>query len=764
MDNSSNDPVDDLKAAFGGTAAAPSADPVDDLKSAFASPAPKNTENIPHITIGGPKSSPKPPDDTMGSIAKRLISPLVTAAATYDPKAVGAGLETGVEDVPASLARLPGISDTGAALAHGVADVQGQPFTSTRDQDQQAIAEGNNLRNNIFNQQYGNNPWAQGGRIAGEAAATAPIMTAGGEALAPIAEGEGPAGAAARFVTGKTSGLLGAPTSKAVAGAAQGAGLTALTNASSNDTMGEQASRNMKVGAGLNTLVPALTGTAGWAINKLRSLTEGAGTQADNLLLQSLRRDGYATPADAAAKLQSMGPDATIGDLGQNTRGLMRTVAGTPSSGKNEVADFVENRQTGTDEGGDFGQSGRLLQAANKGLGVTTSDPQAAVEQLQALRSDKAAPLYKSAFTANQAVESPVIDKILNTDFGKSALQGAKDRMNTKMARLAVPDPELTEQARDAGLIVPGGVAKGLKLQTLDLVKQDMDDQINATIKKVAKGDMREGELNDMKDLRKSFVNELDANDVTAKAGPNSLKADGGDYAKARAAYAGPSRSLEAVQMGQDFIKNPTSVNAAQLAKMSDADKAFARQGVASALHDTLMNTPDGADSIKKIMGNPAKRKQLATFFETPEAFNEFKQKVENEAEKFKTYKAVTPGASSPTTEKLMEQHDASLNPGDVLDIAGNTLTGNHVGTVAKIAGKIFNKPQGMSPEVANKLVPSMLPGPGQSEAFDRLNSASFTQARSAARNRAINAFAGSYGIPAAVLGVNRLRDITGTK
>jgi hypothetical protein len=273
---------------------------------------------------------------------------------------------------------------------------------------------------------------------------------------------------------------------------------------------------------------------------------------------------------------------------------------------------------------------------------------------------------------------------------------------------------------------------------------------------------MRKGELNDMMDMRKAFINELDANDVTAKAGPNSFKPEGGAYARARAAYAGPAKSLEAIEMGQDFIKNPNSVNAAQLAKMSPGDKVFARQGVANALQDTLMNTPDGADAVKKIMGSPAKRKQLATFFDTPEAFTKFKQTIENEAEKFKTYKVVTGG--SPTIPRLNEQADAGMSANDALELAGHAVTGNHVGFVGKIANKLLNNKPSFGAEQANALAPRILPGSDQAEALSRLGKLNFDQSRRFARSKAIDSFAGAYGAPAAMIGVNRLRDITGAK
>jgi len=134
----------------------------------------------------------------------------------------------------------------------------------------------------------------------------------------------------------------------------------------------------------------------------------------------------------------------------------------------------------------------------------------------------KAAPLYNDAFSANQSIQSPIINKILQTPEGKTALGEAVKNMQNEMARVAVPDAEMTAMVKelsDIGMMdaAQGGIAKGLKLKTLDYVKRSMDDTIKTAIRA---GD--DGQVRRITALKNSLIGEID-------------KADkGGLYAKAR--------------------------------------------------------------------------------------------------------------------------------------------------------------------------------------------------------------------------------------
>lgn len=170
-------------------------------------------------------------------------------------------------------------------------------------------------------------------------------------------------------------------------------------------------------------------------------------------------------------------------------------------------------------------------------------------------RMELAQPLYTEAFAANKDMASPTLNRLLLTPHGKKAMTWARERMQNRMSRMGTPDPELTEQMRELvarGEMDPikGGVSKGMKLETYDLIKQAMFDEEQALRKLVATGKARKGELKDLVDIRKDFIRELDRLDVTASTGKNSVRPDGGAYSRARKTFSDGSEDLEAMLEG----------------------------------------------------------------------------------------------------------------------------------------------------------------------------------------------------------------------
>lgn len=198
-----------------------------------------------------------------------------------------------------------------------------------------------------------------------------------------------------------------------------------------------------------------------------------------------------------------------------------------------------------------------------------------AAKAVTAKLSGKAGPLYDEAFAANQSVSSPLIDKILETPAGKSALGEAAANMQNEMARVAVPDAELRDIANTLSNIgkmknPQDGVASGLKLKTLDYIKRGFDTAIETAKSKSSPG-VKSPEVRRLENLRSAFVEELDNLDVTKNipAGrdakgvftPASEHPEGGAYARARKVYSGQPDQLqmrEAVGSIADIDPNDT--------------------------------------------------------------------------------------------------------------------------------------------------------------------------------------------------------------
>lgn len=235
-------------------------------------------------------------------------------------------------------------------------------------------------------------------------------------------------------------------------------------------------------------------------------------------------------------------------------------VSGNPQTG-GRMAQFYQNRSGQIEDAysrlaGTLSPAQSYDEAADLVIGKAKNAGKSITREL----SGKAGPLYDEAFKANRSIGSKTIDKILATPEGQTAVAEARRNMQNEMSLMAFPDPDLTEAMRSLESVgkmdyQEGGVAAGLRLQSLDYVKRAFDDTIR---KAMRSGDM--GEVRRIENLRSGLVKELDKLDITGIAGPNSLKAEGGKYAQARGVYSG---SPEKLQMRQ-YIGNLADVDPLQ--------------------------------------------------------------------------------------------------------------------------------------------------------------------------------------------------------
>jgi hypothetical protein len=165
---------------------------------------------------------------------------------------------------------------------------------------------------------------------------------------------------------------------------------------------------------------------------------------------------------------------------------------------------------------------------------VVGGSAQDAINKIYKNMQDQAAPLYQQAYQANKAMETPGINRIINTPAGQTAFQRALVTMQNQMKNVGVSDPELTAQGADAGIVTGKGIAPGLKLEFLDQVKRELDGMAGEAMNAGNRNQTRV-----LSGLASNLRDELDNADVTAKAGPNSLVPEGGLYKQARAIYAG---------------------------------------------------------------------------------------------------------------------------------------------------------------------------------------------------------------------------------
>ena len=275
-------------------------------------------------------------------------------------------------------------------------------------------------------------------------------------------------------------------------------------------------------------------------------------------------------------------------------------------------------------------------------------------------------------------------------------------------------------------------------MQALDAAKQGLDDMLEKY------RDPTTGKLNldsqgrAINNLRASFVNNLDTLNP--------------DYAAARQAYAGPSQSLDAMNMGKRALSNDPEVNAKIVSNLSPGDKQFYLQGVTRALQDKISSAQDGADVTRRIFGNDLIRNKIAAAFDDPAAFAKFQQQMEAENQFAQTRNAVLKG--SQTARRLAGQADMSAPLAD----AGRQLVSGNLGAAAGSALKgaanyLLQPSQAQSAALGNLLFTPGEAGATQlQQALDAL--------KPGVARKAINLLSGGakqVALPGATLGAQKL-------
>jgi hypothetical protein len=420
------------------------------------------------------------------------------------------------------------------------------------------------------------------------------------------------------------------------------------------------------------------------AASKIGDILSGSGKTVQDIA--SVPGDKGITAAEA------MGPAgvsylATLGrrsgETGEALGNLLTTRA--VSAPSRMMSDFT--KASGIDPGAAAGNFDNILEAGKK----------------------RAAPLYEEAYAANQNIASPHIDRILDTPAGKKALADARVNMQNDMSLMGTPDADLIAQAREGGTTIPKrGVASGMKLRVYDYVKKSLDDQVDAAYRA---GNKHEAGI--ISGLKQSLVKGLDDADVTASAGPNSLKPEGGKYAQARRAAGEYLSAKEAFSDGQDHILN-SSVSARDVQKyvadLSDAQREAYKGGIANKI---LLQAQNGR-LTPKLLGVPAVQEKLKAAL-GPDKAQIFIDGITQEASLAKTGSRMMPGTGSITSDVMLNagEQDRAADLAAALQGAkalGHASSGN-LGSAAlsgiaamRHVAPDFLKTGGMSVDTRNEL------------------------------------------------------------
>lgn len=372
------------------------------------------------------------------------------------------------------------------------------------------------------------------------------------------------------------------------------------------------------------------------------------------------------------------------GDIpgGSNMVGLAKSIAQSPGQGRSMAAQMV-NRG--------YIASGRIGDTFNKSI---SSSPYYNVKNDAIQQMEGTGDMYQKAFQANQNMNTPTINRLLNTPAGNSALKSAAITMQNDRSLVGVSNPDLVEQAALSGnpSNTGVGIADGLKMRTLHYVKQELWDLAQnerdpKTMKYTANGRAILG-------LHSDLLKEMNANDATRI--PN--KPNSGLYAQANTTYATPARVTSALEKGRGFMKlDPEEIQSFIADKnISNPEKVAFATGVRRALQDRVDNQQETTNPINSLW-RPNLQKRIQPLFPTKQAYEDFASNMEHEKTMARVNNIVQ---GSPTYQNQAFSKNPIKTPiGSALRFAGNAMEpGMYVG---KLGDFIDNALQGRANEMS---------------------------------------------------------------
>lgn len=450
---------------------------------------------------------------------------------------------------------------------------------------------------------------------------------------------------AAKVGGGKVAQVLASMGISGAAGALNGAGSSDRSLV--NDPLGVAADAG-KAGAISAILPPVISAgvRGGSAVvgNVASHLSEtSAGNYALRKVAEAFARDNPKV-ADAAgqavARIGKLGDEARVVDTGgASVRGTLDTLATLPGETKNAVEAAIRQRQAS--------RGGRMVEAADAGLGAGGQRLAPTLEKLIADRKAAAAPLYSDLY--KQGV-------FINDDLRQIIDAAHKLGAGTEAKRIA------TAEMRQYGL-QPESQWSGMR--ELDYLKQGLDDIILAnkrddgTFTKVGAA---------VQGLKTDLVGVLDS-------------ATNGAYAKARAAYAGPSSVIDAANEGRKALTRDDATIGSIIRDMGPAELDGFRIGAFEALRAKL-GKEAGQTEILKMWKEPATQEKLKAIFPDERSFREFASRVAAES-RMKGLDAV--GRGSQTAARQYGAGDLDVEAGKAAGAAiADAKTGNIAGLIAK--------------------------------------------------------------------------------
>lgn len=432
-------------------------------------------------------------------------------------------------------------------------------------------------------------------------------------------------------------------------------------------------------GAAASVAVSAISGGLKGLINQVVSrLPFQQRDMAARKIVEALARDGL-TVDQAAAKLKEIGPNASILDLGPNTRALAGAAQQTPGKGKTAITDFLVDRQQGVRDADQViqgGQIGRIEGQIDNLVPGNFADTKAGFEAARKTLGRE----YDAARDGNDLVD--IVPLLKNLD---DEIEVSKGGIKTALQKIR-------------NLIVDEGGRPEITIKTLHQSKIAIDElmsgEARASMGNVSKGRVRE------------YQNALlDAIESSGKSGVA--------YRAGRTGTRGEWLKDEALESGANFIraaeyKRPQVLDLA-LSKMTPEELHAFRIGAAQALKQEIGGrTNVRQDAVKKLMDMPELEKKIRAAFGSPELFKKYITGLQGESEMFKGYAMM---GGSPTSAREAAKADAAIDPSRIIRGLTQLKSGNPMdwigGTINMMGGAKDRAlmPERMSQALGDRLI-----------------------------------------------------------
>lgn len=409
-------------------------------------------------------------------------------------------------------------------------------------------------------------------------------------------------------------------------------------------------------GAAPSVIQGASKGAQFIADQTLNRLPSRAATAAQRKVAEAIMRDFPDMTADdalaaAAKRVQDLGPEAALLDVGPNTQSLARGAYTVPGEARTNIGQFLRTRQEGTRGANNVLEGGQINRIAQGLDDVTPARARGTVDELTARRMADAGPLYDEAFS-KQGVYTDRLQQFLDDPTARAGLGRGLEVQ--RLEALAQGKPFNPSDAAVTGFNEAGDPIIGNvpNMRTWDAIKRGLDAMIDGETDSVTGRMTQRGRA--LTQAKQSFVRELDnLNPV---------------YAEARAAYSGPSQLRDAVDMGSKFMNRAAMGNsddmAASLKGMSPDELHYFRIGAVQQLRDKLGNLNTRSDATKRLMDIPELEAKIRLAFGDDQVFSRYIDMLQNERQMFDTYGKIMGG--SRTAEVMAEQADAGIDKGRI--------------------------------------------------------------------------------------------------